>query len=66
MQIIVNGQSRTAPDALSVAGLLEAMALEPRRVAVELNKRLVPRAAHAQTVLADRDALEIVTLVGGG
>jgi len=66
VQIIVNGQSRTAPDALSVAGLLEAMALEPRRVAVELNKRLVPRAAHAQTVLADRDALEIVTLVGGG
>ena len=50
----------------NVAGLLESLSLEPRRVAVERNRRLVPRARFAETPLAENDELEIVTLVGGG
>jgi len=42
------------------------LSLEPRRVAVERNKQLIPRSQHDQTLLADQDQLEIVTLVGGG
>jgi thiamine biosynthesis protein ThiS len=66
MQIIVNGQPRSERDGASVAELLAALSLEPRRVAVERNKRIVPRAQYAQTPLAEGDTLEIVTLVGGG
>jgi thiamine biosynthesis protein ThiS len=66
MRIVVNGQQRTESDGLTVAELLAALSLEPRRVAVECNKLLVPRALYAQTPLADGDTLEIVTLVGGG
>lgn len=66
MRIIVNGEPRELPEGGTVAGLVEALGLESRRVAVERNKRLVPRAQHAQTQLADGDELEIVTLVGGG
>jgi len=40
--------------------------LDPRRLAVELNLELVPRAEHARQKLAEGDRLEIVTLVGGG
>ena len=65
MRIKVNGQWRDS-DAVSVAGLLEALSLEPRRVAVEMNKLIVPRARYGQTSLAENDELEIVTLVGGG
>ncbi len=66
MRITVNGKQREHADGLSVAGLLEAMSLEPRRVAVERNKLIVRRADFAETVLAENDQLEIVTLVGGG
>ena len=66
MQIIVNGEPREHADGTTLAELLESMSLEPRRVAVEVNKRLVPRRVFAQTVLNDGDELEIVTLVGGG
>jgi thiamine biosynthesis protein ThiS len=62
---MVNGQWREASPT-SLLELLEAMPLEPRRVAVELNRRIVPRAAYGATQLADDDRLEIVTLVGGG
>jgi sulfur carrier protein len=66
MRIVVNGQSRECDAAISLAQLLDGLALEPRRVAVELNRRIVPRSRYAATRLADRDELEIVTLVGGG
>ena len=66
MRILVNGQYRDHDAGVTVARLLELLALEPRRVAVELNRRIVPRARYAATELADEDELEIVTLVGGG
>jgi len=66
MRIRVNGEWTQQPDGLDVAGLLRQMSLEPLRVAVERNKRLVRRADHAATKLGDGDELEIVTLVGGG
>lgn len=66
MRIIVNGEPREQADGCTVAQLIESLGLESRRVAVERNKLLVPRAQHAQTQLSDGDVLEIVTLVGGG
>ena len=66
MRIKVNGQWQDTGDGLSVAWLLESLSLEPRRVAVELNKQIVRRATYAETSLADNDEIEIVTLVGGG
>ena len=66
MRISVNGQWRETEDGSTVADLLAGLSLEPARVAVERNKQLVPRKRHAETALAERDELEIVTLVGGG
>jgi sulfur carrier protein len=66
MRIVVNGQPKELDAATTLAQLLETLAMEPRRVAVELNRRIVPRSRYAATSLADRDELEIVTLVGGG
>jgi len=40
--------------------------LQPKFLAVELNRRVVPRAEHPTTVLVDGDRIEVVTLVGGG
>ncbi|HUS46685.1 MAG TPA: sulfur carrier protein ThiS [Phycisphaerae bacterium] len=66
MRIVVNGQLQEHQDAISVAELVRALALDPRRVAVELNKKIVRRADFEKTRLAENDSLEIVTLVGGG
>ncbi|MGB2822083.1 MAG: sulfur carrier protein ThiS [Phycisphaerae bacterium] len=66
MRISINGQWEEFSDAPSVAELLESRSLQPRRVAVELNRRIVPRGHYGETRLSENDALEIVTLVGGG
>lgn len=64
--VVVNGESRTVTVGTTVAMLLTELGLGDRRVAVERNREVVPRAEHASTVLAAGDRLELVTFVGGG
>ena len=65
-RIIVNDRERTVPPGTSVAKLLEELGLQPKFLAVELNRRVISRADHGATVFSDGDRVEIVTLVGGG
>ena len=65
MRLIVNGEEHDVA-ADDLRGLLEALDLNPRKVAVELNMEIVPRSLYAQTALADGDHIEIVHFIGGG
>ena len=64
--IVVNGDPRRIADGATVAALLVELGLGDRRVAVERNREVVPRADHARTALAAGDQIELVTFVGGG
>jgi sulfur carrier protein len=66
IQIVVNGNGQRLEAPLSVSELLERMALAGKKIAVERNGEIVPRAVHASTLLSDGDRLEIVVAVGGG
>ena len=66
IDVTVNGESRRIAAGATVAALLAELGLADRRVAVERNREVVPRAEHARAVLAAGDHLEIVTFVGGG
>ncbi|MFO0809378.1 MAG: sulfur carrier protein ThiS [Gemmataceae bacterium] len=65
-RLTVNQQPRTLSEPANVSDLLAELKLDPKRVAVELNRDVVPRAKHATQRLVDGDTVEIVTLVGGG
>jgi thiamine biosynthesis protein ThiS len=64
--IIVNGEARNAAVGARVADLLAALSLPAGKVAVELNREIVPRSTFAARPLAEGDRLEIVHFVGGG
>jgi len=66
MRITVNGEARDVPDRTTVARLIERLPTAGGRVAVEVNREIVPRSLHAGCALAPGDEVEIVTLVGGG
>lgn len=65
MNITVNGEA-AAIEQLSVQNYLESLGIDPRRVAVELNREILPKADYPGTLLKDGDTLEIVQFVGGG
>ena len=66
IQIIVNGAARRLEAQLDVASLLEHLDMAGKKVAVERNGEIVPKSAHAATLVRDGDRLEIVVAVGGG
>lgn len=66
MQVVINGENRNFEAPLTLAGLVQALGMKTDRVAVELNRDIVPRDQWDRTQLADGDRLEIVHFVGGG
>jgi thiamine biosynthesis protein ThiS len=66
MQITVNGEARSAPDGQTVLGLLHELKLDPDRVAVELDRRIIKQPLWRETGLHTGAQLEIVQFVGGG
>jgi thiamine biosynthesis protein ThiS len=66
MKLIINGEERVFEGPLTLHGLVEQLGMKTDRVAVELNRDIVPRDQWAHTELAEGDRLEIVHFVGGG
>jgi thiamine biosynthesis protein ThiS len=66
IRVTVNGQTRQLAADTSLAGLLQALELDPRLVVVEHNRKIVRRPELGATALAEGDAVEVVHFVGGG
>ncbi len=66
IRIELNGKPREFRDGATVAELVAELGLRPEVVATEVNRALVRRADREGRTLVDGDAVEVVTLVGGG
>jgi thiamine biosynthesis protein ThiS len=71
MNLHINGEERAfadlaPPASFTLAALIESLNMKSDRVAVELNREIVPRDRWPETLLKDGDRLEIVHFVGGG
>ena len=66
LKISLNGIEHRVQPATSVAALLVQNGYAERKVAVEINREIVPKSAHAQRLVADGDSIEIVHALGGG
>ncbi|HHI93026.1 MAG TPA: sulfur carrier protein ThiS [Gammaproteobacteria bacterium] len=66
MQIQLNGESRYIPDHSNAQDLVELLELTGKRLAMEVNRKIVPRTAYAQHPLHEGDQIEIVHAIGGG
>jgi sulfur carrier protein len=66
MKIMLNGEEHEIGDEQTVLDLLEANGYSDKRVAVEINRQIVPRSEHAARRLRSGDRVEIVHAIGGG
>jgi thiamine biosynthesis protein ThiS len=66
MQLTVNGKARTVADDATITRLLEELQINPLRVAVQLNERIIKRELYERTPLQAGDTLEIITFMAGG
>jgi sulfur carrier protein len=61
----VNGESKDVAGK-TIAEYLATTNYDMKRIAVERNGDIVPKAQYGETVLCDGDNIEIVSFVGGG
>lgn len=66
VDITLNGERRAVPGAVTLAGLLAHLELDPRTVVVEHNRRIVRRPELEGIPVAAGDVVELVHFVGGG
>ncbi len=66
MKIQLNGEPCELSDGCSAQQLLTDMGLSDRRLAMEVNREIVPRSEYARHILHDDDQVEIVHAIGGG
>jgi thiamine biosynthesis protein ThiS len=66
LHIIVNGQETSVDESSALSDLVRSLGLNPERVAIELNRKIVRRKDWSSTTISDGDRVEIVHFVGGG
>jgi sulfur carrier protein len=66
VKLVVNGEDRTLPEGSTVSDLLESLALEPRGVAVAVNREVVSKSQWQEFELSDGQRIEILRAVQGG
>ena len=66
VNLLVNGDPHAVPSNCTVAELIDALGLQTRRIAIAVNRDVVPRSAFATHQLAADDQVEILEAVGGG
>ena len=66
MNIQLNGEPREIPDDSSAQELVALHELAGKRLAMEVNREIVPRTRYAEHRLQEGDQVEIVNAIGGG
>jgi thiamine biosynthesis protein ThiS len=64
--VVLNGEKRELPGELLLDKFLEHFELPLQRVAIEVNREVIRRALWPETLIKDRDHIEVVHFVGGG
>jgi thiamine biosynthesis protein ThiS len=66
MTVVLNGEERRCSEGWTLADLVTDLGLRGRRIAVEMNRTIIPRDEYATHRLQPGDEIEIVHFVGGG
>ena len=66
MEIQLNGKAYPLDQECNIDDFLSKLSIDKTKVAIELNKSVVPKDKYSETKLANKDVVEIVTFIGGG
>lgn len=66
VSVLVNGEPRSVPAGVTIGALLALLGMGGRRLAVAVNRSVVPRSGFDRVALAAGDRIEILEAVGGG
>lgn len=66
ISVMINGRTREVAASMTLTMLLDNLDINPKGIAVELNREVVPKTLHPKTTLKKNDTIEIIRMTGGG
>ena len=66
MELLINGKAEQLPDDINASQLIEHLGLTNERLAMEVNREIVPRSTFTSYRFKPGDRIEIVRAIGGG
>ncbi len=66
IHLVINGEQRIFPSGITLAGVIRDLQLDPSRIIVEHNRKIVAKDALARTFPEHLDKIELIRVVGGG
>ncbi len=66
MQLYLNGEARQFESAINITDLIQQLGLQQQRIAIEVNRCIIPKSQHDRYILADGERVEIIQAIGGG
>jgi sulfur carrier protein len=66
MNVTINGKPATLDGEQSLSELLDSLGYQNQFVAVAVNRACVKRSAYGETVIQERDEIEILAPMAGG
>ncbi len=66
MKIFVNGEIHELEKPVSLEQLLESLSFSEKKIAVEINREIVPHGQYPRIQIKAEDRIEIVHAIGGG
>lgn len=62
----INGKETALEKCVALDVLMEERGFDVKKIAVMKNGNIVPKAEYGNTIICDKDILEVVSFVGGG
>jgi len=66
MELTVNGETKSYPEALTLSELIEKLGIRTQVMAAAVNMEIVKKEAWKQHKLQEGDRVELLDFVGGG
>ena len=66
MNIILNNESDEVHDGITIKELLDDKKIKTKYIAIEINKKIIPKSSYYKYELKEGDKIEIITAIGGG
>ena len=66
MNIVLNNEIDQVHDGMTIEQLLHKRNITSKYIAIEVNRKIVPKSDYKKYILYDGDKIEIITAIGGG
>ena len=66
MNIVLNNEIAQVHDGMTIEQLLYKRNITSKYIAVEVNRKIVPKSDYKKYILFEGDKIEIITAIGGG